>query len=63
MTDVVLPRIIVIGLLVIAVGCIVASVVEPMATWPSFEVNSVVSGLLGYIAGNILTPKKPDVTK
>ena len=57
MTDQMVPRIIVSGLLILAGGCIVASYFEPSATWPSFEVNSIVSGLLGYVAGNLLTPK------
>ena len=49
MNDVWLPRIIVLGLLGIAMGCIVASAFEPTATWCSYIVTSVVSGLLGYV--------------
>lgn len=49
MTDVVLPRIIVVGLLVIAVGCIVASVVEPAATWPSLRSIALFRDCLGTL--------------
>ena len=58
MNDVWLPRIIVIGLLVVACFTIAASYMEPSATWCSYIVTSIVSGLLGYVTSPLTAKDK-----
>ena len=54
MSDIWLPRIIVSGLLVLAVASIAASVFSPTnQQWASQIVLAVVSGLLGYVTSAV----------